>query len=206
MSQQYPQQPGYGYPQQPGQPQQGWAGPGAPQQQWGAPPQPPKKSSTGKKIGIGCLGAVAALVILGAVGSAMSGPDDSAKDTSNKDKAVAAASSTPKTGKPKEAPAKEQPAEDTKSQAEQFQACVAKSGTASEKAAVKHVTKVTGADKRNDILDSAEVYTDYKGGIMSANQGDAKLIASAFTSCYESKNGLVSVYGADGDLMANANY
>ncbi|MER5916789.1 hypothetical protein ABT124_42100 [Streptomyces sp. NPDC001982] len=101
--------------------------------------------------------------------------------------------------------AKEQPAGATKSQAEQFQACVAKSGTPTEKAAVKHVTKVTGTDKRNDILDSAEVYTDFTGGFMSDNQGDAKLIASAFTSCYESKNGLVTVYGKDGDMIATAN-
>ncbi|MEU1596223.1 hypothetical protein ABZ468_26025 [Streptomyces sp. NPDC005708] len=215
MSQQYPQnpqqpqQPGYGYPQQPGQQQPGWAGPGAPQQQqWGMPPQPPKKSKTGKIIGFGCLGVVALFVIIGIAAAAAGGGDS--KDTSNKDKAIAAASSTPKTDDSQKAPAAkkpaEKPAEPNKTQAEEFQACVAKSGTATEKAAVKHVTKVTGADKRNDILDSAEVYTDYSGGFTSPNQGDAKLIASAFTSCYESKNGLVTVYDKGGDIMANANY
>jgi hypothetical protein len=196
--QQYPQQPqpGWGGSQQP---QPGWGGPQ--QQIYGTPPfqpQPPKKSKAGKIVGFGCLGVVAFFVLIG-VAAAGGGNGDST-DTGAKDKAVAA-SRTPEASK-----AKATPAQKTKTQAEQFQACVAKSGTATEKKAVQHVTKVTGADKRNDILDSAEVYTDFTGGLMSAHQGDAKLIASAFTSCYESKNGLVSVYGQDGDLMANANY
>ncbi|MFI8834424.1 hypothetical protein ACIGPN_25815 [Streptomyces afghaniensis] len=38
------------------------------------------------------------------------------------------------------------------------------------------------------------------------HQGEGKLIASAFTSRYESKNGLVTVYDKDGELLANANY
>ncbi|MFD9398211.1 hypothetical protein ACFWA4_05250 [Streptomyces sp. NPDC060011] len=143
--------------------------------------------------------------MIGVIGAAASGGSDST-DNSNKDKAVSAASSKPKADQSQKAPAKGKPAAGTKSQAEQFQACVAKSGTPTEKAAVKHVTKVTGADKRNDILDSAEVWTDYTGGLMGSNAGDAKLIASAFTSCYESKNGLVTIYGKDGDLIANANY
>ncbi|MCX4920247.1 hypothetical protein [Streptomyces sp. NBC_00687] len=143
--------------------------------------------------------------MIGIIGAAASGGSDST-DNSNKDKAVSAASSKPKADQSQKASAKGKPAEGTKSQAEQFQACVAKSGTPTEKAAVKHVTKVTGADKRNDILDSAEVWTDYTGGLMGSNAGDAKLIASAFTSCYESKNGLVTIYGKDGDLIANANY
>nr|WTB31855.1 hypothetical protein OG781_22320 [Streptomyces sp. NBC_00830] len=205
MSQQQypqPQQPGWNGPQQSGQPQPGWAGPGAPQQQWGAPQQPPKKRSAGKIVGFGCLGVVALFVIIGIAAAAGGGSGDST-DTSNKDKAIAA-SSSPKAGQSKKA--EEKPAESNKTQAEEFQACVAKSGTSTEKAAVRHVTKVTGADKRNDILDAPEVYTDFTGGFMSANQGDAKLIASAFTSCYESDNGLVSVFGKDGDLIANANY
>ncbi|MGV9255331.1 hypothetical protein [Streptomyces sp. NPDC003697] len=145
-------------------------------------------------------------VAIGIIGAVASGGSDST-DNSNKDKAVSAASSEPKADQSQKAPAKEKkPTEGNKSQAEQFQACVAKSGTPTEKAAVKHVTKVTGTDKRNDILDAAEVWTDYRGGLMSNNAGDAKLIASAFTSCYESKNGLVSIYGKDGDLIANANY
>lgn len=188
--QQYPQpqQPGWGGQQQPGY--------GAPQFQ----PQPPKKSNAGKIIGFGCLGVVALFVLIGIIAAVAGGGSDNSADTSNKDKAVAA-SSTPKADK-----AKPTPAQETKSQAEKFKACVAKSGTPTEKKAVQHVTKVTGTDKRNDILDSAEVYTDFTGGLMGPHQGEAKLIASAFTSCYESDNGLVSVYGQDGDLIANANY
>lgn len=96
--------------------------------------------------------------------------------------------------------------ETTKTQAEEFTACVNKTGTRTEKTAVKHVTKVTGADKRNNILDAAEVFTDFTGGLMGPHQGDAKLIATAFTSCYESDNGLVTVYGEDGEMIANANF
>ncbi|MFE4423879.1 hypothetical protein [Streptomyces sp. NPDC056817] len=186
--------------QYPQQPQPGWGGPQ--QQGYGAPPfqpQPPKKSKAGKIFGFGCLGVVALFVLIG-IAAAAGGGNGDPTDTGAKDKAVAAGR-TPESDK-----AEATPAQKTKTQAEQFKACVAKSGTATEKKAVQHVTKVTGADKRNDILDSAEVYTDFTGGLMSDNQGDAKLIASAFTSCYESKNGLVSVYGQDGDLIANANY
>lgn len=93
-----------------------------------------------------------------------------------------------------------------KTQAEEFTDCVNKTGTPTEKTAVKHVTKVTGADKQNNILDSAEIYTDFTGGFMSENAGEAKLIATAFTSCYESDNGLVTVYGSDGEMIANANF
>ena len=93
-----------------------------------------------------------------------------------------------------------------KTQAEEFTDCVNKTGTPTEKTAVKHVTKVTGADKRNNILDSAEVFTDFTGGIVGPHQGDAKLIATAFTSCYQSDNGLVTVYGEDGEMIANANF
>lgn len=185
---QQPTQPGYGYPQQPGYPQ----------------PQPPRKRSIGKILGI-TAAVFVGLIVIGAI--AGGGSDDST-DTSNKDKAVAASSDKPKAAAEDAAdkPAEEKaPAED-KSQAEQFKDCVAKSGTPAEKTAVKHVTKVTGADKSNDILDAAEVFTDFTGGFMSENNGDAKLIASAFASCYESKNGLVTVYGSDGDMISNGNY
>ncbi|WP_405554316.1 hypothetical protein [Streptomyces sp. NBC_01171] len=197
---QQPQQPGWNGQeqpgQQPGQQPQGWAGPGAPQQ-WGPPPQPPKKTGAGKIIGLGCLGIIGLFVLIGII-AAVAGGGDSDEGS----KKPAAAHSTPKgeAGKKADKPA------DTTSQAQQFQACVAKTGTPGEQAAVKHVTKVTGADKRNDVLDAAEVYTDFKGGLMSKDAGQAKLIASAFTSCYKSDNGLVTVYGSDGDMMANANY
>ncbi|MEU3281606.1 hypothetical protein [Streptomyces antibioticus] len=93
-----------------------------------------------------------------------------------------------------------------KTQAEEFTDCVNKNGTPTEKTAVKHVTKVTGADKQNNILDNAEIYTDFTGGIVGPHAGEGKLIASAFTSCYESDNGLVTVYDKDGEILANANF
>ncbi|MFF7314721.1 hypothetical protein [Streptomyces sp. NPDC008137] len=186
MSQQYPQQPNQPYPpQQPG---------------YGAPaPQQPKKRGAGKIAGLGCAGIIALFVI---VTVATGGGSSESKDTSNKDRAVAAAGKPGTDGKGQ---GRAEPA-DKKTQAEQFRSCVAKNGTDTEKAAVEHVTKVTGADKRNDILDSAEIFTDYTGGIMGPHQGEGKLIASAFTSCYESENGLVTVYDKDGELLANANY
>ncbi|MFD3614443.1 hypothetical protein ACFWWT_04170 [Streptomyces sp. NPDC058676] len=199
MSQQQypPQQPGWGGPQQPGYGPPPWQ------------PPPPKKSKAGKIIGFGCLGLVGLFVLLGIVGAIAGGGSDTDSSGSSEAKPVASA---PKDDKPAaddapkgDEPAKEEPAAE-KSQAEKFQACVAKNGTATEKAAVKHVTKVTGADKRNDILDAPEVFTDFSGGLMGPHQGEGKLIASAFGSCYESDNGLVTVYDKDGELLANANY
>lgn len=187
MSQQHPQQPNQPYP-----PQQAGA--------YAPAPQPPKKRSVGKIAGLGCAGVIA-LFVIAAVATG-GGGDDSA-DTSAKDRAVTT-DSKPRSDRDDKA-AKEEPA-DGKTQAEQFQDCVAGNGTATEKAAVKHVTKVTGADKRNDILDSAEVFTDFTGGLMGPHQGEGKLIASAFTSCYESDNGIVTVYDQDGEVLANANY
>ncbi|MFB6845155.1 hypothetical protein ACFCXS_09885 [Streptomyces sp. NPDC056373] len=183
MSQQYPQPPAEPHPQQPF---------------YGAPvPKPPKKRGVGKIAGLGCAG-ILALFVIAAI--ATSGGGDDSGDTSNKDKAVVA------DGRPGDDKPKKAGAADEKSQAEQFRDCVAENGTDTEKAAAEHVTKVTGADKRNDILDAAEVFTDFSGGLMGPHQGEGKLIASAFTSCYESKNGLVTVYDKDGELLANANY
>ncbi|MFF9123005.1 hypothetical protein ACF09J_06835 [Streptomyces sp. NPDC014889] len=78
MSQQYPQQS-----QQPS-----WAGP----QQPGAPmPQPPKKRSTGKLVGFGCLGAFALFLVIGGIVGAIVGDGDSKND----DKTSSAKSSAP---------------------------------------------------------------------------------------------------------------
>lgn len=199
MSQQYPQQPGWGAPQQPG-----YGTPNQPQQQpgWGAPPPPPKKSPLGKILGFGCLGIVGLFVVLAAIGAAIGG--DTSSDNSSKDKAVTA-EAEPQAEKPIAKEPAKKPAEE-KSQAVQFKDCVAKSGTATEKAAIKHVTKVTGTDKSNGILDAAEVFTDYSGGLLGPNASDGKLIASAFASCYESDNGLVTVYDKDGEILSNGNY
>lgn len=92
------------------------------------------------------------------------------------------------------------------SQAEQFKAFVKKNGTPQEKQAVAHVTKVQGAEEQNDILDAADVYTDFTGGIMGEGTGPAKLIASAFADWKQSENGLVTVYDAEGELLGNGNF
>lgn len=144
----------------------------------------------GKIIG----GIVVGILIIGGIGTAMD--DDKTGPKPGTDSAQRAADTN----------AKDTSSEAKKTQAEEFTACVNKTGTPTEKKAVAHVTKVTGADKRNDIFDNAEVYTDYTGGLMGDHQGDAKLIATAFTSCYESDNGLVTVYGEDGQMIANANF
>ncbi|KAF4405549.1 hypothetical protein CRI70_23660 [Streptomyces sp. Ru87] len=100
--------------------------------------------------------------------------------------------------------AKDEPAE--KSQAEQFKDFVTKNGTPQEKEAARHVTKVQGADEQNDFLDSAEVYTDYTGGLMGPHQADGKLLASAFADWKDSENGLVTIYDADGEILSNGNF
>ncbi len=146
----------------------------------------------GKIIG----GIVVAAIIIGGCSAAMNGNDDggtkAGTDTAKQTTSPASKDATAKAAK--------------QTQADEFIACVKKTGTATEKTAVKHVTKVTGADKQNDILDAPEVYTDFSGGMMGPHQGEGKLIATAFTSCYESKNGLVTVYDKDGEILANAQF
>ncbi len=94
----------------------------------------------------------------------------------------------------------------TATQAERFEAFVEKNGTTTEKEAVRHVTKVQGADEQNDIMDTAEVFTDYSGGMMGTHAEDGKLIASAFADWRSSENGLVTVYGGDGEILSNGNF
>lgn len=184
------QPPPYGQPQAPYPPV-------APYQ-----PEPPKKKSwVARHKVLTVIGAIIAVFIVGGIASG--GGEDTGSDTAKTapDKAADA--------KPAGDAAKEKPADEPKkelSQADQFKEFVAKNGTGPEKAAVKHVTKVQGAGEQNDLLDAADIYTDYKGGIMSPNQGDAKLLASAFADWKDSKNGLVTVYDEAGELMANGNF
>lgn len=95
MSQQPPQQPGFGPPQQPG---------------WGAPPQPPKKNNAGKIIGIGCGGIVALLVIIGVIGALVSGGDSS--DTSSSNGGTVSSRPTAPDGSEEAETEKEEPAEE----------------------------------------------------------------------------------------------
>ncbi|MGW0575131.1 hypothetical protein ACWD25_03995 [Streptomyces sp. NPDC002920] len=140
-------------------------------------------------------GIIVGLIVIGACNAATN--DDSSNKTGN-DTATKPTTATD-SGKTADTAAK-------KTQAEEFTACVAKNGTDTEKAAVKHVTKVTGADKQNNILDNAEIYTDFTGGLVGPHASEGKLIATAFTSCYESDNGLVTVYDKDAEILANANF
>lgn len=189
MSQQPPpnQQP---YPQQPG-----W---GAPQ-----PPPPPKKSSTGKIVGFSCLGIVVLFILIGAIGAAVSGDSDTT-DTSNKPAPAPSSVASAPAEKPAEEPPADKPKE--QSQAEQFKAFVEKNGTEAEKKAAQHVTRVQGADKQNDLLDTAEIHTDYTGGLLGPHGGDGKLLASVFAEWKDSENGLVTVYDSEGEILANGNF
>lgn len=144
-------------------------------------------------------GVVAVIVIAGVSG----GGDDTDASKSSVEQSTEAAPSKEVTPSKKEA-AKKTPVE--KSQAEQFKDFVQKNGTPAEKAAVKHVIKVQGADKRNNILDSAEIYTDFKGDLMSDDQPSGKLLASAFADWRKSKNGLVTVYNVKGELLSNGDF
>ncbi|GAO11945.1 hypothetical protein TPA0598_09_02360 [Streptomyces lydicamycinicus] len=183
-------------------------------------PPPPKKMSTGAKVGIGCGGAFGALVLLGVIGAAIGGGDSG---TRAEKPAKAAAAPAPERAKGKAAPADAKPEKKPekpegkpdapkkaepapKSPADRFKAFVAKHGSPNEKAAPEHVTKVQGADELNDILDSVDIHTDFTGGLMGPHQSEGKLIASAFADWKESKNGLVTVYDVKGEILSNGNF
>ncbi|MEU5594511.1 hypothetical protein [Streptomyces sp. NPDC020298] len=199
MTTQPPQQPGYadqpGSPVQAGFPQQ----PGYPQ-----PPVPPKKRS---KVKLGCLGVLAVIVVSGIASVAGSGSDDSpagATSSATSTGSSAGGHSSRTTGSSKAAAP--QP-----STVDAFKAYVKKHESAKTREAATHVTKVQGADKNNDVLDTADIYTDYTGDLISADAGNAKLLASAFADFQAgrgkaSENGLVTVYNADGDILSNGKY
>ncbi|WP_432131593.1 hypothetical protein [Streptomyces tendae] len=147
------------------------------------------------------LGAVVGIAVIGAL-SANAGDGDGDAKSDNR----TSASAGEKTGGASGAKPAEDKADDKASQAEQFKAFVQKNGTPKEKDAVSHVTKVQGADEQNDILDAADVYTDFTGGIMGEGTGPAKLIASSFADWKDSENGLVTIYDADGELLGNGQF
>ncbi|WP_414507164.1 hypothetical protein [Streptomyces sp. NEAU-L66] len=198
--QQYPSQPGQQPPTPPGM---------------YAPP-PPKKMGAGAKIGIGCGGAFGALVLIGVIAAAMGGGDTGTQAENKPGKTATApakerakervkGSAEPAEAKPEEKP-EEKPKAAPRSPADRFKAFVTKNGSANEKAAIGHVTKVQGAEEQNDILDSVDIYTDFTGGLMGPHQSEGKLIASAFADWKDSKNGLVTVYDVKGELLANGNF
>lgn len=147
----------------------------------------------------------AAVALIGATAACEEGTTDT--DPGSKDSVSAGKES----GKSDDAKSKE---DAPKSAVEEFTAYVNANGTGPEKTAAKHVTKIIGADGDNDILDTAEIHTDYTGSIMdldSGVSGSGKLLASSFAEWQksrgkDSKNGLVSVYNASGDLISNGQY
>ncbi|MET4661525.1 hypothetical protein ACFTZ8_06665 [Streptomyces fungicidicus] len=151
------------------------------------------------------LGAVVGIVVIGAVSANSGDADGGSGDKGTSASAEQQSADTKADGKSDAKPAEDKGAEKA-SQAEQFKAFVRKNGTPQEKDAVSHITKVQGADEQNDILDAADVYTDFTGGIMGEGTGPAKLIASAFADWKQSDNGLVTVYDADGEIIGNGNF
>lgn len=163
-------------------------------------PPPPRKRKTGKVIA----GIAGGVVLLGIIVSATSDPKDtSSDDARTTDTAPAVQEPKEKTEEQPKAVEEDKPAA---TEADRFEACVSDKGTPTEKAAVKHVTKVSGVEDFNNILDAPDVFTDFTGGLMGSDTGQAKLVASAFASCYESENGLVTIYGSDGDMIANGKF
>ncbi|MGX1758145.1 hypothetical protein ACWIG5_14730 [Streptomyces lydicus] len=207
MNQQCPDQPG----QQPPMPVGMYA-----------PPPPPKKRSAAAKIGIGCGGAFGALVLIGVIAAAMGASDATtradgpakpgktaaapAKEQAKEDAKAAGVKSKEKSKEKSEERPKEKPEAAPESPADRFKAFVVKHGSANEKAAIGHVTKVQGAEEQNDILDSVDIYTDFTGGLLGPHQSEGKLIASAFADWKTSKNGLVTIYDAKGEMLANGNF
>ncbi|TWF87015.1 hypothetical protein [Streptomyces capillispiralis] len=154
------------------------------------------------------LGAVVGIVVIGAVsanGDTDGGSTDKGSSVSAEQQSGGGTSDT-KADTEADAGAAEDDGAEKASQAEQFKAFVQKNGTAAEKEAVAHVTKVQGADEQNDILDSADIFTDFTGGLMGEGMGPAKLLASAFADWKQSENGLVTVYDADGELLGTGNF
>ncbi|MFE9644134.1 hypothetical protein ACFYO0_08330 [Streptomyces sp. NPDC006365] len=203
MTTEPPQQPGFpqqpGYPQHPGFPQQ----PGYPQ-----PPSPQKQRPKAKLGCLGCGGILAAALVIGGIGAAVgSGSGDSSSSAASS----AASADSPKGTGPSKATGSPKAAAPQQSTVDAFKAYVKKHESAKTREAAAHVTKVQGADENNDILDTADIYTDYTGDMVSADAGNAKLLASAFADFQssrgkDSKNGLVTVYNADSDILSNGNY
>jgi hypothetical protein len=198
--QQFPPQgqpPQYGQqPPQPGQP--GQPNYQAPPQYQAIPPNqlPPRKSWFGRHKVLTTVGVVFAFAVVIGIASGGGGTDKPASDT---------AASAPAGAGDKAKPAGKVPAKKL-SQADQFKAFVAKNGTANEKSAVGHVIKVQGADEQNNVLDAADVYTDFTGGIIGPHANDAKLLASAFADWKDSDNGLVTIYDKAGEIMSNGQF
>ncbi|MYY11891.1 hypothetical protein GT204_24035 [Streptomyces sp. SID4919] len=160
------------------------------------------KLAVGVVIGITALGGIAACTPEddGTGGKKKSSSTSTSAGSSGKGEA---AKGTKKDGK-----AKDSDKDAEGSQATQFKAFVNKNGTPKEKDAVSHVTKVQGAEDVDGLLNTADIYTDYTGGLMGQGMGPSKLLASAFADWRKTDDGggLVTVYDADGEMIGNGNY
>jgi hypothetical protein len=213
MTTQPPQQPG---PQQPGPQQPGFPYQAAYPQQPGYPqPFPPQKKRSRAKLGcLGCGGLLVAAIVIGGIGAAVgSGSGESSSGSANSAASTGSSKATgsSKTGGSSRTTGSSKTAKPRQSTVDAFKAYVKKHESAKTREAAAHVTKVQGADKNNDIMDTADIHTDYTGDLISADAGNAKLLASAFADFQAgrgkaSKNGLVTVYNADGEILSNGNY
>lgn len=158
------------------------------------------KLAVGVVIGITALGGIAACT-----------PEDDGTGGKKKSSSASADSGSKggtANGTKKDGKAKGSDKDAEGSQATQFKAFVNKNGTPKEKDAVSHVTKVQGAEDVDGLLNTADIYTDYTGGLMGQGMGPSKLLASAFADWRKTDDGggLVTIYDADGELISNGNY
>ncbi|NGO71829.1 hypothetical protein G5C65_26465 [Streptomyces sp. SB3404] len=164
--------------------------------------------SLGAKIGIG-VGVLVALGVIGAIAGEGAGEGDDSTESkptaSEQPKEPAAKSEKPADEKPSDASATSAAAE-KKAPADEFKAFIKENGTPQQQEAAQHITRVQGADDQNDVLDSAEIHTDYTGGMTGPHSGDGKLLASAFADWRDSKNGLVTVYDSSGEILSNGKF
>lgn len=145
--------------------------------------------------------AFASVVAIGVVASAVSSAGADDKPTT-----VVPA---PQPNAAPSAPAKTEgdtnPMPELKTELDKFVWCSAHNKSSKqEQAAVKHATKVQV--NKHVAADMAKVYTDFSGGMFGPHQGEAELIVTSFADCYDSDNGLVTVYDKDGHVMGNGNY
>lgn len=171
---------------------------------------PKKSSSKTKKVAIGGAAAVALLGIGGIAisgGSGDSTPAASSSSSSEKSESKKSTDTTSNEGT--DAVAADEKT-DNLSDADALKAAVADDGSASaamKGAVADHVTKVNATDG------SVNIYTDLTGDLMSSDTGTGELIVSATTDWAKGAHesfaegaGLITVYNADGDILANGNY
>ncbi|QKY78588.1 hypothetical protein SEA_DRYAD_50 [Streptomyces phage Dryad] len=142
----------------------------------------------------------AGLVAVAVIGSAVGGGDDKPKES----KPAPTVAAQPKAAAKASEPPPGQIA------ADQFRECIQRTGMVAEKTGGTHVTKVQGTDTGSGPILIAEVWTNYVGGMFGPDAAKGKVLASAFATCYKldpgEGPGLVTVYDANGEILANGNY